>query len=224
MIPHCHQILAVALTLVVLVTACLGSQQDQQSLVDRSKQNRLLLWHTNIEAPLTGSTDPKFTRAASQLSKIELTQRPLLQKEKPAEPAKPIVKAVEKPAPAKLKLPAKVLAQLKTAPPADVLDKVALADALFKIDYLNEAYSVYKHALTEASSDNEKGWLMFQMANCRFDSNPDQAGQLYNQLLQSQPDGIWSEAAKIQVDLITWRENHKPQKLLALVKDKAYLK
>ncbi len=224
MIAHCHQILAVALALAVPVTAGLASQQDQQSLVDRSKQNRLLLWHTNIEAPLMGSTDPKLTKAASQLSKIELTQRPLLPKEKPAEPAKPIVKAIEKPAPAKLKLPAKVLAQLKTAPPADVLDKVALADALFKTDYLNEAYSVYKHALAEASSDDEKAWLMFQMANCSFDSDPDQAGQLYNQLLQSQPDGIWSVAAKIQVDLIAWRKIHKPQTLLTLAKDKANLK
>ncbi len=219
-----RQIMITALALILPVAASLAEQEDYQQLLDRSKQNRLLLWHTNIEAPPMNSVDPKLTNAAARLSEIELTKLAVLQKNKPAEAPKPQVKAKEKAEPAKVKLPAKVLAQLKTAAPADVLDKIALGDALFNTDHLDEAYSVYKYALDETEGEDDNAWLLFQMANCRFETDPDSAGELYNQLLQSQPEGIFSAAAKVQVELIAWRKNHEPRKLLTLANEKANVK
>ena len=213
-----------SLLLLALVAASLPAEQVEKKAIEQSQTQQYLLWQENLTPPTAYEGNEKLARASALLEKIQLPAKKQAKAKSPTtQPAaatdNEAAEDADEAPPGKLKLPAKVLAQLKTAVPTDVLDKVSLGDALFKTAHLAEAFSVYQHALGETEDEDEQAWLLFQMANCKFDSDPARASELYEQLLAKQPEGAWSAPAKLQKDLIAWRDQHKPTELLKNAED-----
>ena len=118
-------------------------------------------------------------------------------------------------APVRPKIPSQVLAALASASPEAVADPVGLADALYLSKQPQAARVFYEHALKKAESDDDKAWLLFQIANCRRQKEPAKASEIYQKLLTDYPDSPWSAVAKAQDALITWRQGQEIEELFA---------
>ncbi len=157
---------------------------------------------------------PGLREAARRLRAMELVPRPKVA----PPPGKPVTTAPApgpaRPIPARPQIPPRVLAELVRASPEAVADPVGLADALFLSKHPQAAKVFYEHALKKAESDEDKAWLLFQIANCRREKEPAKASEIYQQLLAQYPDSPWSAVAKAQDLLIKWRQAHDIEQLL----------
>ncbi len=132
---------------------------------------------------------------------------------KPAEvevqPARPTVEASAK------KISPITLGRLRRLSPKCVSRPIALADSLFLGGYFQESAELYKVAMQREPSDQDHAWMLFQMANCTRESDLDTALGLYRRLLAEHPDCLWSVMAQVQSESIVWRQNNRPDELVA---------
>jgi Tfp pilus assembly protein PilF len=115
----------------------------------------------------------------------------------------------------KPRVPPEVLARLQAAAPDDPAQAARLADTLFADGHFEPAYAVYGAALERETSEARTAWLVFQMANCKKNSDPDLARRLYGQLIAQYPKSRWARPAKIQDKILQWRHVNEPQTVLA---------
>lgn len=114
---------------------------------------------------------------------------------------------------------------VKAAPPKPNLEKfkkllaekihdpVALADSLYKIGNVEAAAIIYEKALKLIKKDKARTWLMFQLGNCYRKTDPTLARGYYMRLFK-QGKNPWTMAAQVQVRLIEWRDQNKPDQIL----------
>jgi len=101
--------------------------------------------------------------------------------------------------------------------PQNVLDPLAVAEALFQQGNLKDAAKFYKLALERMADKTEnpnRPWAMFQAANCIRHDDPTGAYQLYQQLINEYPASDWTAAAHSHLQVITWYRQNKPKKIL----------
>ena len=168
----------------------------------------------NIQAPPPAVAHPGLREATRRLQAMEFAPKP-----KPTAPQHaPVTTAPSQPpapsAPVRPKIPPRVLAELASASPEAVADPVGLADALYLSKQPQAARVFYEHALTKAENDEDKAWLLFQIANCQREKEPAKASEIYQKLLADHPDSPWSAVAKAQAALTTWRQGQDIQQLL----------
>ncbi len=93
-----------------------------------------------------------------------------------------------------------------------------LADMLYQTGYYELAAYFYELAISRDAKadvdDADKAWLMMQKAVCLSDSNPQQALQIYKNLISQYPASPWAELAKNYEGLIDWLEAQQPEKLI----------
>jgi tetratricopeptide (TPR) repeat protein len=93
-----------------------------------------------------------------------------------------------------------------------------LADMLYQTGYYELAAYFYELAISRDAKadvdDADKAWLMMQKAVCLSDSDPQQALQIYKNLVSQYPASLWVELAKSQETLINWLETQQPENLI----------
>jgi tetratricopeptide (TPR) repeat protein len=103
------------------------------------------------------------------------------------------------------------------ANPQNVLDPLAVAEALFQRGNMKDAAKFYALALKRIAdkTDNlNRPWAMFQAANSIRYDDPAGAYQLYQQLIAEYPASDWTAAAHSQQQVITWYQQNSPKKIL----------
>jgi len=113
--------------------------------------------------------------------------------------------------------------------PQNVLDPLAVAEALFQRGNLKDAAKFYKLALKRMADKTEpvlskrqaepgrypnRPWAMFQAANCIRHDDLAGAYQLYQQLITEYPASDWTAAAHSHQQVITWYRQNRPKKIL----------
>jgi len=101
--------------------------------------------------------------------------------------------------------------------PQNVLDPLAVAEALFQQGNLKGAAKFYNLALKQMAEKTEnpnRPWAMFQAANCIRHDDPTGAYQLYQQLISEYPASDWTAAAHSHQQVITWYQQSRPEKIL----------
>jgi len=187
------------------------------SLIEQVRQNRRRLTAAVISAPEPATDDSELREAVERVRSITLKQRPVLPDSEPT--PKTEMPAPEAPAPARNSgsaiLPPEKLEQLKALPANQVTDPVALADALFRSGHYDHAYTFYEQMLADATTgEPTRAWLLFQMANCKRQSDPAAAVALYGRLLTGHPESSWAGPGKAYKTLVEWRQAVKPEAIL----------
>lgn len=108
------------------------------------------------------------------------------------------------------------LARLKALPDGAFANPRAQADYLFLAGKTRGAIIFYERALKAASADDRAGraWILYQLGNVHSASNPDLAVGFYRQVQAEHGDSDWCDPAKVQADLIKWKQDNKPAELI----------
>ena len=202
----------------VLAAAALPAGEEPAlaptTAVTQIRQTIRQLRRENMLAPPPTVPHPGLREAARKLRAMAFSPKP---KATP-QPQGPVTTAPSQPlapsAPVRPKIPPRVLAELASASPEAVADPVGLADALYLSKQPQAARVFYEHALKKAESDDDKAWLLFQIANCWRKKEPTKASEIYQKLLTDYPDSPWSAVAKAQDALTTWRQGQEIEQLL----------
>ncbi len=99
--------------------------------------------------------------------------------------------------------------------PEQLSNPFELAEVLFVSGRLKDALACYQEALkrkepSDASSAQDRAWILFQIANCLRDTDRPSAMKAYRQLIAEYPDSPWTELAKAQDKLVDWLDKDKP--------------
>lgn len=88
------------------------------------------------------------------------------------------------------------------------IDPMGVADVLFQAGYLEQAERFYRMAAERVDSPAEVDWqwAVFQRANCLRFTQPQQARQLYEELLKKTPGSRWGPACKAAIDMLRYYE------------------
>ena len=114
----------------------------------------------------------------------------------------------------------RALEKIKKLPTAYLSDPLGLADALYKCGRLDAAVTFYDKALEQASEENARAWMLFQMGNCLKTVDPVAAQSNYKRLVAEHPKSLWVAPAIAQERVLAWRIQNKPQSLIQQMKDK----
>jgi hypothetical protein len=106
--------------------------------------------------------------------------------------------------PAAPTIPDSVIADLKRMPTEQIADMAALADALYLGNRQEEAFLFYEKALASSPAPETKAWALFQMANCRRQTNLAAALTLYKRLTTEYPKCPWASVAQTQQQVLAW--------------------
>jgi tetratricopeptide (TPR) repeat protein len=104
--------------------------------------------------------------------------------------------------------------------PDKLRDPLELAEILYASGNPRDAAPFYQEALTRADANDvgasqNRAWILFQMGNCLRNDDPAAAAQVYRQLLVEQPQSVWADPVKAQIELIAWRLKERPRELIA---------
>jgi len=104
---------------------------------------------------------------------------------------------------------------------AEPVEPLALADALFRCGEYERAERFYRLAAEQIDSPSEADWqwAVFQRANCLRHSQPQQARQVYEELLKQVPASRWSSAAKAATETLQWYETMESSFLKRIVSE-----
>ena len=180
------------------------------------------LWQANTQPPGDGQGSQRLRNAVEKLKAVELSsQSPSRELPKqvqdepaaaPAQPAsQPTTQVATQPS---AETDAALLAKLKGIPASDVIDLAALADSLFAAGHLEAALSFYELALQRWSQDPGRDWLLFQIGNCRRQSDLPGAREVYKRLIEQYPDSPWRPVAASRDRVIEWIQTNKPREFL----------
>lgn len=106
--------------------------------------------------------------------------------------------------------------------PDNIVDPLAVADAIYKGGDLENAVKFYKLALKRMSIQKDpphRSWALFQTANCLRMADSAEAARLYQQLISEFPNSKWTPAAMVQNTIITWTTANPVQFMEKYVSD-----
>lgn len=88
------------------------------------------------------------------------------------------------------------------------VEPMGMANALFRCGQYERAERFYRLAAEQINSPSEPDWqwAVFQRANCLRHTQPQQARQVYEELLKQVPASRWSSAAKAAMETLQWYE------------------
>lgn len=103
--------------------------------------------------------------------------------------------------------------------PELLMNPFELGEILFNAGRLEEAAVCYREALARIDPNQpdpiqKRPWIIFQIGNCLRKIDPTEAIEAYSQLITQHVGSFWTEPAKAQAGLITWRKEDKPRLLI----------
>jgi hypothetical protein len=111
--------------------------------------------------------------------------------------------------PEQLPVPPTVLQALTEQSHDAIADPLRLADAHYA-----EAATFYERQLERVETPADKAWLVYQMANCKADSDRPKAMQLYRRVMAEFGDSPWAALAKTNLELLQWMDANQPREFL----------
>ena len=89
-----------------------------------------------------------------------------------------------------------------------VISPLQLADVLYRQGYYKLAFENYCAVGEQLAEDSvvDRQWILFQKANCRRHSDPNEAIGFYNELIRSFPNSKWTTAANSRLKTIEWSQ------------------
>ncbi|MFW6065790.1 MAG: tetratricopeptide repeat protein [Planctomycetota bacterium] len=195
--------------------------QELHELVEQVSNSARELWYENIEAP-PPLGNSRLSEKVGVINRLRLdSERASERRDHALDTSKtsqePTSRPVRRERPtdsSRAPVAPEVLAKLQASAPKDPAKAAELADTLFSDGHYEPAYALYEAALKGETSEPRASWLVFQMANCKRESNPESARQLYLQLIEQYPESRWIPAAKAQEKIIQWQQVNEPQKVL----------
>jgi tetratricopeptide (TPR) repeat protein len=100
-----------------------------------------------------------------------------------------------------------ILSEIKRLSPDKVADPLKLADILYQGGCLDEAVPFYQRAYDTSADAPAKAWALFQMANCRRQTDAAAALTLYRRVTTEFPKSPWKVTANTECRLIEWRQS-----------------
>ncbi len=206
-------------------TAKVSKVSKKTSRVDRRMRQ---LFGENYRPPSQADAESRKMQAlVDKLNAMSLSSDKLRRKRQADQAAK-APKPVKAPAPqpvvaAKPKqvkvapkpLPAGFFRKLRDAAGDQLANPIGLADALYKSGSKAQAYEVYDKILKHGGlSDADAGWVLYQLANCRAETNPAEARELLRRLISQYPDSPWSMLAENQQRVLEWLAQVRPKRTL----------
>jgi hypothetical protein len=193
-------------------------QKGESVQTDREYRGlrRQLMWNQveSVTAPKDQSQTDVLSDLIRQLRSLEIPQ-----KSTPQEPNEPMLSQADA---ATAPLPSeepKAGKESKKPSPEDELvvtlekvDKVIsplqLADVLYRQGYYKLAFENYCAVGEQLAEDRivDRQWILFQKANCRRHSDPNEAIRLYNELIKSFPNSKWTTVASSRLKMIEWSQ------------------
>ncbi len=193
----------------------LAAEEENDASLDGAKAT---LWRSYAE-PLEESAPPaKLEDTIRKLQAIEL---------RPHRPASASVPSEQQSQPSTMPAQAtrtslgpdpEMLGKLRQIPTEGLTKAGEVADALYLAGQEQVAEAFYQRALTGADEAGERAWLMFQLANCKKQTDPALAKQLYGQLAAEYTDSSWRPIALMGIRMIEWEQINQPKELIARVK------
>ncbi len=216
---------ALALTACLLAPAAVRAAGEEggagaEDVVERARKNRRALVKSLIAAP---EEEPRRADLEATILRLRsIRMRP--KSEIPPRPTSPSgsgeargtgadAQAAAPPSKPPKRTPTvsqEQLDRLRNLPAERIADPVALADALLKAGYDDEAYLFYEQALEADPPDETKAWLLFRTARSRAESDPGAAVQLYRRLIAEHPESPWSAVARSLAGLLEWYHTARP--------------
>jgi len=201
-------------------TAADAPDESTDSIIQQVKQNRRRLTNAVISAPNPAAARSELHEAIRRVQSITLKPRPVPTETAAApqskKPPADTPTQTGKPTPAILS--AERLEQLKSLKADEVVNPIALADALVCSGHHDLAFPLYEQLLGDAKTAKPtKAWLLFQMANCKRQADPTTAVSLYSRLLTEHPESPWAGPGKVYKTILEWRQAMRPEAILELL-------
>ena len=196
-------------------------------LLQQVRQNRRLLWRARIEPPVETTVDNTLESISEWLERMHQARTRRMQAVQqdatvPSPSAIATPKTAKQPGqvktlPVQRKISPELLSQFTKLTSREPARQIALGDSLFQSGYLDAAFRIYEQAMTKDMGKQDMAWSLFQMANCRRNSDPAAALKFYQRLIVEYPDSPWQSIAVTGNNLMKWREINKPDAALQRV-------
>ncbi len=111
-------------------------------------------------------------------------------------------------------VPPPLLKSLVAHSPENMPDPQRLADALFASGHHEQAYALYARELETAEDPSDQAWLVYQMGNCKAESDRAAAAALYRRVMAEFPQSPWAGLAQTNLELLKWMDENKPREFL----------
>lgn len=202
------------ITLAVLLTAIPSAAWADASAGPTSRSGNVRssmrqLWHSNVSAMQDRSAQAAATRPV-ELAQVVVAPPASRPASRPATAPTSASAPASRPTTAPS---AEALAYLKSLPTGAV-NLMALADDLYAHEKYELALAVYERVLPDAA-DDDRPWLLFQIANCRRHTDvPEAALAAYGRVVSECPKTLWADLATAQVQLLQWRSTNDIDALL----------
>ena len=180
------------------------------------------LWRSHVQAPVASRSPDDLQQAVRRLEGIDAragARKPHAPETQQAVAPKATSRPTTQPAQVAPSISSGTLAGLKQLSSQGVVSPAALANALYLSGQLDSAVVFYEMALQNTTQTDEKAWLLFQIGNCRRDTDPAAASKAYGTLIEQHPEAVWSLVAKSTKQLIDWRTTNGLSTLLKGVEE-----
>ena len=217
MTPGCGKCLLLIASLLLLCAwpgNILSAAEEHDASLEGVKAT---VWRSHAEPPKAAEASRKLEEAIKKLQAIELkpelpTPDPAPSQESPQPSTMPAQVVVPQEADADM------LGKLRQIPTDGLTKAEEVADALYLAGQKQVAEAFYQRALGAADEAGERAWLLFQLANCKKQTDPDLAKELYKQLAEEYTDSSWRQVALMGIRLIEWEQINEPKELIARAK------
>jgi hypothetical protein len=195
--------IAIALVLVAVLPAAVwgDASAGPTSQGGNVRSSMRQLWHSNVSAMRDSSAQAAAARPI-EVAQVVVAPPPA---SRPASRPTTLPTTASAPASRPTTAPsAETLAYLKSLP-GGAVNLMALADDLYAHEKHELALAVYERVLAVAANE-DKPWLLFQIANCRRHTDVPQAAlAAYGRVVSECPKTLWADLAAAQVQLLQWR-------------------
>jgi hypothetical protein len=201
-----------------------SAKANSAGLVESLHKNSIDLQRASFAPPTGDERQGELKRAVEQVNDIDMSASAIGRAGKGQDstnknapqtmPTSQESTSQSQPAAARKTISTETLELLKKNPPGDIKELLAIADALFSNDELAESAVFYDLALQQSPTGDEKGWVLFQLANCRRYSDPAGARAMFKKLADEVPNCPWANLAGAVDRVIEWEMTEKPQALL----------
>jgi hypothetical protein len=211
-------------------TSAMGNEPNTAALIEGVKQARNQLFRTNFNSLDANNSKSNNADVAKLNEKMAVIKgRPARGRKAKAEEAikqEPNTAAAEPNVFAgRHDFDANAINNLmqSTKDPNTVKEPLEIAEMLYATGHNQEAAVFYEIAITRKTSmgrdlnDDDRAWMLLQIANCRK-NDLNAAALSLNELLRKYPNSIWSQAAAAQRDLINWYRQERPGQMRGVQK------
>jgi len=171
-------------------------------------------------APLPDTSSGELQRMILELRSIRVSPRrrgksPLAAVAVPESTSRPArTQPATRPVRTPRLLPKEIVQGLRDLPAGCVSRPAVVGDELYRGGYLQAACVLYERALKGKDEGDTKSWCLYQMGNCRRETDPAEAEKLYRRVTAEHGESLWAEAAAIEMKLLQWQRVNHPEDLL----------